>query len=182
MSKSVVLIFSVAAQQITTNFCCCCWVTKLCPTLCTSWGAERQASIRYHLPEFSQVHVHWIGYAIQWSQPLSPTFSSCPQSFPTSGSFPMSWLFTSGGQSIGASASPSVFPINIQDWFPLQLTGLISLQSKGLSRVSSHTILQKHQFFGAQLSLWSNSHPYMITRKTSFNYTDLCWQSDISDF
>ena len=85
-------------------------------------------------------------------------FSSCPQSFPASGSFQMSQLFTSGGQSIGVSASPSVLPMNIQDWFPLGWTGWISLQSKGLSRVFSNTTVQKHQFFGAQLSLYSNSH------------------------
>ena len=76
-------------------------------------------------------------------------FSSCLQSFPASGSFPMSHLFAWGGQSIGASASASVLPMNIQDWFPLRLTGLISLESKGLSRVFSNTIVQKHQFFGA---------------------------------
>ena len=74
-------------------------------------------------------------------------FSSCPQSLSTSGSIPMSWLFASGGQCIGASASASVLPMNIQDWFPLGLTGLISLQSKGLSRVFSNTTVQKHQFF-----------------------------------
>ena len=80
-------------------------------------------------------------------------FSSCPQSFPASGSFPMSKLFASGGQSIGVSASASVLPMNIQDWFTLGWTGWISLQSKGLSRVFSNTTVQKHQFFGAQLSL-----------------------------
>ena len=80
-------------------------------------------------------------------------FSSCLQSFPASGSFPMSQLFTSGGQSIGASASTSVLPVNNQGWFPLGWTGLISLESKGLSRVCSNTTVQKHQFFGAQLSL-----------------------------
>ena len=86
------------------------------------------------------------------------TFSSCPQSFPTSGSFPMSWLFASGGHSIGASASASVLPLNIQSWFPLGLTGLISLQSKGLSNIFYRTTIRKHQFFGAQPSLWSSSH------------------------
>ena len=89
------------------------------------------------------------------SSSVSP-FSSCLQSFPASGSFPMNQFFASGGPSIGASAS--VLPMNIQDWFPLVLTGLISLQSKGLSRVFSNTTVQKRQFFGAQLSLWSNSH------------------------
>ena len=85
-------------------------------------------------------------------------FSSCLQSFPASGSFQMSQFFPSGGQSIEVSASTSVLPMNIQRWFPLGLTGWISLQSKGLSRVSSSTTVQKHQFFGAQLSSQSNSH------------------------
>ena len=90
-------------------------------------------------------------------------FSSCLQSFPVLRSFQMSQFFASGGQSIRVSASASVLPMNIQDWFPLGLTGLtslglISLQSKGLSRVFSNTTVQKHQFFCAQLSLWSNSH------------------------
>ena len=80
-------------------------------------------------------------------------FSSCPQPFPASGSFPMSQLFASGDQSIGLSASASDLPMNIQDWFPLGWTGWISLQSKGLSRVFSNTTVQKHQFFCAQLSL-----------------------------
>ena len=80
-------------------------------------------------------------------------FSSCPQSFPASGSFQMSQFFASGGQSIGVSASASVLPMNIQDWFPLGWMGWISLQSKGLSRVLSNTTVQKHQFFGTQLSL-----------------------------
>ena len=80
------------------------------------------------------------------------------QSFPASGSFPMSQFFTLGGQSIGVSASASVLPMNNQDWLPLGWTGCISLQSKGLSRVFSNTTVQKHQFFGAQLSLQSNSH------------------------
>ena len=83
-------------------------------------------------------------------------FSSCLQPFPASGSFQMSQFFASGGQNIGTS--PSVLPMNIQDWSPLQLTGWISLQSKGLSRVFSNTTVQKHQFFGTQLPLWSNSH------------------------
>ena len=85
-------------------------------------------------------------------------FSSCLQSVPASGSFLMSWLFESGGQSIGVSASTSVLPMNIQDWLPLGCTGLIALLFKGPSRVFSNTTVQKHQFFSAQLSLWSNSH------------------------
>ena len=97
----------------------------------------------------------------QWCHPnISSSvvpFSSCPQSFPVSGFFQMSQLFTSGGQSIGVSASTSVLPMNIQNW-SLELTGWLSLQSKGLSRVFSNTTVQKHQFFGAQLSLKSNFH------------------------
>ena len=84
-------------------------------------------------------------------------FSSCLQSFPASGSFPMSQFFTSGGLSIRVSASASVLPMNIQDWSPLGWTGWISLQSKELSRVFSNTTVQKHQFFSAQPSFWSNS-------------------------
>ena len=91
------------------------------------------------------------------SSSVIPFFSSL-QSFPASGSFQMSQFFTSGGQSIGVSASASVLPMNIKDWFPLQCTGWISFLSKGLSRVFSNTTVQEHQFFGAQLSLWSNSH------------------------
>ena len=100
----------------------------------------------------------------QWCHPTISSsvilFSSCLQFFPASGSFPVSQFFESDGQSIGVSASASVFPMNIKDWFPLGLTGWISLQSKGLSRVFSNTTVQKHQFFSAQLSLWSNSHIY----------------------
>ena len=110
--------------------------------------------------ELAQTYVHWVGDAIQPSCSLSsPTvpFSSCLQSFPASGSFVISQLFKSGDQSIGASASASVPPMNIRDWFPLGLTGLI-LQSTGLSRVFSNTTVQNHQLFSAQPSLWSNSH------------------------
>ena len=98
----------------------------------------------------------------RWWQPAISSsvipFSSCLQSFPASESFPMSWLFTSGGQSIGVSVSASVLPMNIQSWFPLGWTGLISLLSKVLSRVFSSTTVQKHQFFGAQPYLWSTCH------------------------
>ena len=85
-------------------------------------------------------------------------FSSCPQSFLASGSFPMRQLFAWGGQSIGVSASTSVLPMNIQDWFPLGWTDWIFLNSKGLSSVFSNTMVQKHRFFGTRLSLYSNSH------------------------
>jgi len=101
------------------------------------------------LPKVAETEVHWVDDAIQPLYPLSPP--SCPalKSFP--GSFPMSWLLTSGGQSIGASAS--ALPMNTQVWFPLGLTGLISLLSKGLSRVFSSTTIPKHQFFSRHLSL-----------------------------
>ena len=99
----------------------------------------------------------------QWCHPTISSsvipFSSHLQSFPAAGSFPMSWLFPSGGQSLGTS--PSVLPMNIQDWFPLGWTGWISLHSKGLSRVFFNTAVQKHPFFGTQLSLYSNSHMHM---------------------
>ena len=116
-----------------------------------------------YLLEFAQTHV------LMWCHPTisssATPVSSCPQSFPASGSFPMSRLFVSGGQSTGASASASVLPMTIQGWFHLGLTGLISLLSKGLSRVCSSTTV--HQFFSAQPSLCSNyHHVYMITGKT----------------
>ena len=100
----------------------------------------------------------------QWCHPtisISVTcFSSCPQSFPASRSFPVSQLLASGGQSIGASASASVLPMNIWGWFPLGLIGWISLQPRGLSRVFSSITVWKHQFFSTQPSLWSNSQIY----------------------
>ena len=86
----------------------------------------------------------------QWSHPTIFPLLSYPQSFPVSESFPMSWLFISGGQSIGASASTSVLPMNIQSWFPLGLTGLIALLSKELSRLFFSTTVQKHQLFEHQ--------------------------------
>ena len=112
--------------------------------------------VLHHILAFVQAHVHWVGDAIQPSHPVIPF--SCLQSFPESRSFLITRLFTSGSQSIRASASASVFPVNIQVWFPLGLTGLISLQSKGLSRIFPSSMVQKHQFFDAQPSLWSNSH------------------------
>ena len=102
-----------------------------------------------------------------WCHPIkvfSVTLFSCLQSSPASESFPMSWLFTSDGQSMGTSASASMLPMNIQGWFLLELTGLISLLSKGLSRVFFSTTIWKHQFFGTQPSLWTNTH--ICTGKT----------------
>ena len=133
-------------------------VAQSCPTLCDPMNHSMPG-----LPVHHQLTVY------PNSCPLSclchPTisssvvpFSSCPQSFPASGSFPMSQLFASGGQSFGVSASTSVLPMNIQGWFHLGWTGWISLESKGLSRVFSNTIVQKHQFFSTQVSSQSNSH------------------------
>ena len=128
-------------------------VTQSCLTLCDPMNCSTPA-----LPPSPTPGVHpnpcplsrWCHPAISSS---AVPFSSCPQSFPASGSFPMSQLFTSGGQSFRVSASTSVLPMKTQDWSPLGWTGWVSLQSKGLSRVFSNTTVQKHQFFGAQLSL-----------------------------
>ena len=136
--------------------------------------------LHYH-PEFAQTHVHWVGDAIQPSQPLlSP---SAALSFPASGSFPMNLLFKSGGQSIRASASASVLSMNIQSWFPLGLTGLIFLLSKALSRGSP--VPQLNSINPLALGLlygptFTSVHDYW--KNHSFDYIDLCWQSDISAF
>ena len=112
-------------------------VTQSCPTLCDPMDCSIPGFLVHHqLLEHAQIHVHQMGDAIQQSHPLS---SPSPAFNLSSGSFLMSQFFASGGQSIGVSASASVFPINILDWFPLRLTGLISLQSKGLSRIFSNT-------------------------------------------
>ena len=132
-------------------------VAQSCPTLwdpmdCSTLGFP----VLHYLPVCSNSCPlsQWCHPAI--SSSVAP-FSSCPQTFPASGSFPVSLLFVSGGQSIGASVSTSVLPVNIKGWFPLGLTGLI-LQSKGLSSVFSSATVWKHPFFGAQPSLWSNCH------------------------
>ena len=139
-----------ATKNIYNNaYCFCCSVAQLCPTLCNPMDYSTQGfPVLHHLQQLAQTCVHWVGVAIQ------------PLVFPRNRawSFLMSWLLTSSDQSIGASASASVLQMNIQGWFPLRLIGLISLQSKGLSRVFFSTTVQKHQFFGAQPSLWSNSH------------------------
>ena len=119
-------------------------------------------SIHHQLPEPTQTHIHWVGDPTSSSSVIP--FSSYLQSFPASGSFQMTQLFTSGGQSIGVLVSASVVTMNIQDWSPLGWIGWISSQFKGLSRVFSNTTIQKHQhsaFFIVQLS-----HPYMTTGKT----------------
>ena len=123
----------------------------------------------------------------QWCHPAISysfiPFSSWPQSFPASGSFPMSQPFTSGGQSTGVSASAAALPINTQDWSPLGWTGWIPLQSKGLSRVFSSTTVQKHQFFALSF-LQSPTLTSILDhwKNDSLDYTDLCWQSNVSAF
>ena len=132
----------------------------------TPWTAAQQASLAITYPK---VYANSCPLS-QWCHPTISSFvipfCSCPQSFPASGSFQMSQLFALSDQSIGVSASTSVLPMKTQDWSPLGWTGWISLQSKGLSRVFSNTTVQKHQFFGAQLSAVQLSHPYMTTGKT----------------
>ena len=143
------------------NCCCCCSVTQSCPTLCDPWTAAHLSFIiSLSLLKLTSIQSMMLSNRLILCGP----FLLCLQSFPASGYSPMSWLFTSGGQSIGASSSASVLPMNIQDWFPLELTGLISLQLKKPSRVFS--LLWKHHFFGAQPSLWSNCHIRMTTGKT----------------
>ena len=155
------------------------------------WTAAHSAKWRFPSPLLSprvcsnSCPLSW------WCHPATSfsasPFSSCPQFFPASGSFPMSQLFTSGGQSFGASAS--VLPMNIQGWFPLGLTGLFSLLSKGLSRVFSSTTIWKYQFFvNEALSFLYGPTLIFPTRLLvfpvvhSFDYMDLCWRSDVSAF
>ena len=122
------------------------WTAACQPSLSftISWSLLKLISIEFIMPS---------NHLVLYCPP-----ASCLQSFPASGSFPTSQFFTSDGQSIGVSASACVLPMNIQDWFPLGLTALIILQSKGLSRVFSNTTVQKHQFFNTQPPLWSNSY------------------------
>ena len=113
-------------------------VAQSCPTLCDPMDCSTPGfTVHHQLLELAQAHVHWVSDTIQPSYPLVIPFSFCLQSFPVSGSFPMSQFFASGGQSIGVSALASVLPVNIKDWFPLGLTGWISLLSKGLQESST---------------------------------------------
>ena len=139
-------------------------LAQLCLTFCNPINCSMPGFlILLYLPEFSQTHVHWVSDISSNNLILCWPFSSCPQSFPASGFFfPMIWLFASGGQSIRASASASALPMNFQGRFPLGLTGLISLPSKGLATVFSSNPDWKHQFFSAQPSLWSNSHFHIL--------------------
>ena len=161
MDISYVMMKHYASLDFLTR--CCCSVAQSCLAICNRMDCSTPGfPVIHHLQELAQTHVHWVGDAIQPSHSLSslnpPAFNLSQQRFFERffQSLLMSQLL--GGQSIRASASESVLPKNIQDCFPLGLTGLISLQSKGLSRVFSNTTVQKYQFFGAQPCLYSNSH------------------------
>ena len=132
----------------------CCSVTKLCSTLCDSVDCSMSG-----FPVFHYLPVCSDSCSLsQWCYLIISSSASVFFTFNLSQHFPVSQLFSSGGQSVGVSASASVLPMNIQGWFPLGWTGLVSLLSKGLSRVFSNTTIQRHQFLGAPPSLWSNSH------------------------
>ena len=139
--------------------CCCCSVTQSCPTVCDPTDCSTPGFLVFqHLLELAQIHVHPVHEAIQSSHtqlsPSPPAFNL----FQHQGLFQWVGSWHQVAKVLGSSASASVLPMNIQDLFPLELTGLISLQSKGLSRVFSSTTVQKQQFFGTQPSLWSKSH------------------------
>ena len=169
------------------SHCCCYSVTQLCPT---PWDSMDYSTpgfpVLHYFPDPAQTHVHWVSDVIQ---------SSCPLSSPSPPVFNLSqhqsllqWVNSSPseGQIIGALASASslassVLPMNIQGWFPLGLTGLISLQSKWLLRAFSNTTIQKHPYFSTQPSLWLNSHIH-TWKNHSFDYAELCRQSDVSAF
>ena len=156
------------------SFTCCCSVTMWCPTLCDPMDCST--------PGFPDIIISWNLFKLMSIESVIPFnhlllhFSSCLQSFPASGSFLVSQLFVSGGQSVGASTSASVLPMNIQGWFHLGLNSLISLLSEDLSRVFSSTTIWKYQFFG--FSLLYHVH---IIHKTNLcnlmtfsNWTELC--------
>ena len=140
------------------NCCCCCSVAQSCPTLCSPVDCSTPGlPAPHHLLAFSQVDVYCIGDAVQPSHPLTSSTLSALNVSQHQGLF-QCCLFSSDDQNTGASASASVLPVNIQDWFPLILTSLISLLSKGLSGVFSSTTVWRPQFFGVLPSLQSSSH------------------------
>ena len=133
-------------------------VAQLCPTLCDPTDCSTPGfPVLHYLPEFAQTRVHWVGDATQPFHHLSPPYP-LSSIFPSIRVFSVSWLFASGGQCIKALDLASVLPVNIQSWFPLELIGLISFLSKGISRVFYSTTVWKHQLFSLLSSLWSNSH------------------------
>ena len=155
----------------------CCSVTKPCLTLCEPLDCSTPDSSVLHYPlKFIQTHVHWVRDAIQPSHPLSPPSTLALNLSQHQGLFQWSQLFAPGVQSIGASPSTSVLPMNIQGWFPLGLIGLISLLFKELSKIFSSTTIWNYQIFGTQPSLRSNSHICTWLH----DYTNLSQQSDVS--
>ena len=175
--------FSVGMIYVCFSYlCCCCSVTKSYSNLLTPWLQLARLSCPSLTPGVCSVSC-----LLSWWCYLTISLSATPfslylQSFPASGAFPMR-QFTKPNQSIGASTSASILPMNIQGWFPLGLTGLISFQSKRLLKVFSSTTIPKYQFFSIQSSLWSNSHICTwLLQNHSFDYMDICQQSDVSDF
>ena len=165
----------VLSTERTSPVGCCC------PAFVTPWTAACQASlsltISQGLPKFMSVaSVILSSHLILWCPLLLPSI------FPVSRTFPMSQLFTADDWNTGISASASALPVCIQGWFPLRLTGLMSLLSKGLSGVLSSTIVWRHQFFSTLPSLWSSSHNHHDHWEDSLDYMDLCQQNDVSDF
>ena len=167
----------VESGRKSTCYGCCVWL------FATPWTPGNQASLFFAL-SWSLLKFMSIESVIRLAISSSATtFSHCLRSFPASRSFPVSPLFTSGSQKIGASASESVLSMSIQVWFPLGLTSLTSLLPKGLSRVFSNATIWKHRFFHAQTSLWSNSNiVHYYWKYHTFDYMDLCWQRDVSCF
>ena len=164
------------------HFTYCYSFTKLCPTLRFQELQQPRFLCSSLFPGVCSNHVHWVSDTIYLFYSL---LLSSPFAFHLSQhqNLPVSQLFLSGEQSIGVSASATILSMNSQDWYPLGSTGLISLQSKELSRVFSSTTIQKPQFFGTQPSLWSSSHIHICNWKNrTFSYTVLCWQSDVSAF
>ena len=171
------------------------WLFSSCCSFFMSekWKCESLSRVRLFVTPRTAALQASLSFTISWSflklmsiELVTPSnhlilsFSSCPQSFPTSGSFPMSWLFASGGQGIGASASASVLPMNIQGWFPLGLMGWISLMSQQSSptpKFKSINSLMLSLLYGPTLI---SIHDYW--ENYSFDYMDLCWQSDVSVF
>ena len=147
-------------KHYATHFSTCCSVVKLCLLFVSPWTVACQAPLPFSISWSSLKSISIELVMLSDHLIFCFPFLLLPQSLPASGSFPMNWLFSSCGQSIGASASASVLPMNIQGWFPLGWTGSISLQSKGLSRVFSSTTIWRYQFFSAQPSLWTNSHTW----------------------
>ena len=168
--ESIILQQHIFPKIIYSFGCCCCSVAS------DSLQPHRLHQARFLCPSPSPGACSNSCPLSRWCHPTIPssviTYSCCPQSFSASGSFPRSQFFASGGQSIGLSVSASVLPMNIQGWFPLGRTGLISLQPKGLSRISSNITVQKHQFFGTQLSLWSNSYIHTWLLEKSWLWLD----------